>query len=45
MKKVNNVTEFRVGEDQDYLSPILDLYNGEIISYNLSTSRRLELHK
>ena len=36
-KWVTDVTEFRVGEDKVYLSPILDLYNGEIISYNLST--------
>ena len=31
-KWVTDVTEFRVGEDKVYLSPILDLYNGEIIS-------------
>ena len=35
-KWVTDVTEFRVGEEKVYLSPILDLYNGEIISYNLS---------
>lgn len=35
-KWVTDVTEFRVGEKKVYLSPILDLYNGEIISYNLS---------
>ena len=32
----SDVTEFSVGENKVYLSPILDLFNGEIISYNLS---------
>ena len=35
-KWVTDVTEFRVGEQKVYLSPILDLFNGEIISYNIS---------
>jgi len=35
-KWVTDVTEFSVGENKVYLSPILDLFNGEIISYNLS---------
>lgn len=35
-KCVTDVTEFAVGERKVYLSPILDLFNGEIISYNLS---------
>ena len=35
-KWVTDVTEFSVGDQKVYLSPILDLYNGEIISYNLS---------
>ncbi len=35
-KWVTDVTEFRIGEEKIYLSPILDLYNGEIISYNIS---------
>jgi len=35
-KWVTDVTEFAVGERKVYLSPILDLFNGEIISYNLS---------
>lgn len=35
-KWVTDVTEFRVCGTKLYLSPILDLYNGEIISYNLS---------
>lgn len=35
-KWVTDVTEFSVGGKKLYLSPILDLYNGEIISYSLS---------
>jgi putative transposase len=35
-KWVTDVTEFSVGSKKLYLSPILDLYNGEIISYSLS---------
>ena len=35
---VTDVTEFRVGEKKLYLSPILDLYNSEIISYSLSNN-------
>ena len=37
MKKlVTDVTEFAVKDEKVYLSPILDLYNGEIIAYDLS---------
>ena len=35
-KWCTDVTEFSVQDKKIYLSPILDLYNGEIISYNLS---------
>lgn len=35
-KWVTDVTEFAVKDQKVYLSPILDLYNGEIISYNVS---------
>ena len=35
-KWVTDVTEFSVKDQKVYLSPILDLYNGEIISYNIS---------
>ncbi len=35
-KWVTDVTEFKVNNEKLYLSPIVDLYNGEIISYNLS---------
>ena len=35
-KWVTDVTEFAVHDKKVDLSPILDLYNGEIVSYNLS---------
>ncbi len=35
-KWVTDVTEFRVHDEKLYLSPIVDLFNGEVISYNLS---------
>ena len=35
-KIVTDVIEFKVKEQKVYLSPILDLHNGEIISYNIS---------
>lgn len=34
---VTDVTEFKVRNRRLYLSPIMDLYNGEIIAYNTST--------
>lgn len=36
-KWVTDVTEFSVAGKKLYLSPIMDLYNGEILSYNIST--------
>jgi len=38
MKWVTDVTEFKLFGQKLYLSPILDLFNGEIISYTLSKS-------
>ncbi len=35
-KWVTDVTEFKVNENKLYLSPIIDLFNGEVISFNLS---------
>jgi putative transposase len=35
-KWVTDVTEFTVAGKKLYLSPILDLYNGEVVSYNIS---------
>lgn len=37
-KWVTDVTEFRLGGDKLYLSPVMDLYNGEIVAFE--TSRR-----
>lgn len=37
-KWVTDLTEFKVLGKRFYLSPILDLFNGEIVSYKLSTS-------
>jgi len=42
-KWVTDITEFSLFGQKLYLSPILDLYNGEIISYNLS--ERPTFHK
>ncbi|SAL76972.1 IS3 family transposase [Caballeronia telluris] len=36
-KRVTHITEFRVGERKLYLSPVLDLYNGEIVAYETAT--------
>ncbi|MGM8885896.1 IS3 family transposase, partial [Psychrobacter sp. 1U2] len=33
---LTDITEFKVGDDKLYLSPILDCYNNEIVSYQLS---------
>lgn len=35
-KWATDITEFKVSGKKLYLSPIIDLYNGEIISYELS---------
>ena len=35
-KWATDVTEFKVNNEKLYLSPIVDMFNGEIISYNLS---------
>lgn len=37
-KWATDVTEFNVKGNKLYLSPIIGLFNGEVISYNLSTS-------
>lgn len=36
-KWVTDVTEFKVGDQKLYLSPVMDLYNGEIVAYETST--------
>ena len=35
-KWVTDVTEFKIKGEKVYLSPILDLYNGEIVSYEIA---------
>jgi transposase InsO family protein len=42
-KWVTDVTEFKVGLKKLYLSPILDLYNGEILAYQIDTRPSLAL--
>lgn len=37
-KWATDITEFKVGDKKLYLSPIIELFNGEIISYTLSES-------
>ena len=44
-KWVTDVTEFRVGEDKLYLSAVLDLYNGEIIAYEVARRAEYRLVK
>ena len=41
-KWYTDVTEFNLREDKVYLSPILDGFNQEVISYNVSKSPNLE---
>lgn len=40
-KWVTDISEFKLGEDKLYLSPILDLHGGYIVSYDLSSSPNL----
>lgn len=42
-KWVTDVTEFRVGDEKLYLSPVMDLCNREIIAYSTSRSPNLQL--
>ena len=35
-KWTTDVTEFKVNDEKLYLSPIIDLFNGEVVSFNLS---------
>jgi transposase InsO family protein len=41
-KWASDVTQINIGSSKLYLSPILDMFNGEIISYNISDSPNLE---
>ena len=40
-KLTTDVTEFKVCDDKVYFSPVMDLYNREIISYSISLSPNL----
>ena len=42
-KWVTDVTEFSVGERKLYLSPVMDLFDRQIISYSVGSSPNLEL--
>lgn len=42
-KWATDVTEFTVDGQKLYLSPIIDLYNGEVVSYALARSPQFEL--
>lgn len=42
-KWTTDVTEFKLFNKKLYLSPILDMYNSEIISYNISTRPNLSM--
>ena len=41
-KLVTDVTEFKIAETKVYLSPVMDLFNREIISYSISTSPNMQ---
>lgn len=42
-KWVTDVTEFKIGSQKLYLSPIMDLYNGEIVAYQTSPQPRFAM--
>jgi hypothetical protein len=42
-KWVTDVTEFKVGAQRLYLSPVMDLYNGEIVAYQMDSRPSFEL--
>lgn len=41
-KWATDVTQIKIGSVKLYFSPILDMFNGEVISYNISRSPNLE---
>lgn len=41
-KWATDVTQINIGSTKLYLSPILDMFNGEVVSYNISQSPNLE---
>ena len=42
-KWATDVTEFKTGDRKAFLSPILDMFNGEIVSYTISDSPDLRM--
>lgn len=42
-KWVTDVTEFKVNEQKVYLSPIIDLYNQEVVAYTVAKNTRIRL--
>ena len=44
-KWVTDVTEFQVGQEKLYFSPLMDLANREIIAYNFATRPKFSLVK
>lgn len=42
-KWVTDVTEFRVGDQKAYLSPVMDLFDRQIIAYSIGRSPTLQL--
>jgi putative transposase len=42
-KWVTDVTEFNIKGDRLYLSPVLDLFNGEVIAYQMSSTPQYDL--
>ena len=41
-KLTTDVTKFKAGDEKVYLSPVLDMFNREIVSYSISTSPNLQ---
>ena len=44
-KWVTDVTEFHVGQETLYFSPLMDLANREVIAYNFATRPKFSLVK
>lgn len=42
-KLVTDVTEFKVGGTKLYLSPVVDLYNDEVVAYSISRSPNMKM--
>lgn len=44
-KWVTDITQIKIKDDKIYLSPVLDLFNGEIIAYSISKSPNMQMIK